>query len=212
MKSADFDEEYLISRAKRNAQKDEIDGKSRVQSKSWLITARVMFPGNFNIQYEAYSMMKDDENVSEAAKAFQDLFKEFINKDGAEKLWAEVDAMIEILATPGREGTFLHQIFEKLNSATQREILLSSSSRAKDPVLRTKRILIAFQKFPDLIPKHGVSNCLAYILELCKSRVRQHHGVDDLLELLLMEVSPLLIPVTSLDIDVNTLHDILLLT
>ena len=74
-----------------------------------------MFPGNFNIQYEAYSMMKDDENVSEAAKAFQDLFKEFIHKDGAEKLWAEVDAMIEILATPGREGTFLHQIFEKLN-------------------------------------------------------------------------------------------------
>ena len=37
-------------------------------------------------------------------------------------------------------------------------------------------------------------------------------SVDDLLELLLIEVSPLLIPVTSLDIDVNTLHDILLLT
>ena len=63
MKSTDFDEEYLISRAKRNVQKDEIDGKSRVQSKSWLITARVMFPGNFNIQYEQKNDRKERKKM-----------------------------------------------------------------------------------------------------------------------------------------------------
>ena len=123
-----------------------------------------------------------------------------------------LDAMIEVLATPGREGSFLYMIFDKLDPSTQREILLSSSARAQDPLIRTKRILIAFKKFPDLIPKHGVSNCLAYILDLCKSKIRQHVGVDDLLELLLTDVAPLLIPVTTLEIHQNALHDLLLLT
>ena len=83
MKSSNQDEEYLISRAKRREE-------GRVLSKSWLITARVMFPGNFNIQYEAYSMMKDDENVTEAAKAFQELFKEFVRRENVDKLWQEL--------------------------------------------------------------------------------------------------------------------------
>merc|ERR1719211_477123 len=99
--------------------------------------------------------MKDDENVTEAAKAFQELFKEFVRRENVDKLWQELDAMIEVLATPGREGSFLYMIFDKLDPSTQREILLSSSARAQDPLIRTKRILIAFKKFPDLIPKHG---------------------------------------------------------
>ena len=170
-------------------------------------------PGNFNIQYEAYSMMKDEENANDAAKAFQELFKEFVGKSkSVEKLWSELDEMIEILATPGRENSFLHLIFDKMDSTTQREILLSSSARAKDPLIRIKRILIAFQKFPDLIPKHGMDNCLGYILNLCKSRVRQQAVVDDLLELLLTEVAPLLVPVPSLEIEYNALNDLLLLT
>ena len=132
-------------------------------------------------------MMKDEENANEAAKAFQDLFKEFVGKTkSVEKLWSELDEMIEILATPGRENSFLYLIFDKMDPTTQREILLSSSARAKDPLIRIKRILVAFQKFPDLIPKHGMDNCLGYILNLCKSRVRQQAVVDDLLELLLV--------------------------
>ena len=111
MKSTDQDEDYLISRAKRNGQPDENGGNVKALSKSWLITARVMYPGNFNIQYEAYSMMKDEENANEAAKAFQELFKEFVGKSkSVEKLWSELDEMIDILATPGRENSFLHLI------------------------------------------------------------------------------------------------------
>ena len=46
MKSTDQDEDYLISRAKRNGLSDE-NGAENVKalSKSWLITARVMYPG-----------------------------------------------------------------------------------------------------------------------------------------------------------------------
>ena len=52
-------------------------------------------------------MMKDEENANEAAKAFQELFKEFVGKSkSVEKLWSELDEMIEILATPGRENSF----------------------------------------------------------------------------------------------------------
>ena len=45
MKSTDQDEDYLISRAKRNSQSDENGGNVKALSKSWLITARVMYPG-----------------------------------------------------------------------------------------------------------------------------------------------------------------------
>ena len=46
MKSTDQDEDYLISRAKRSGLSEE-NGAENVKalSKSWLITARVMYPG-----------------------------------------------------------------------------------------------------------------------------------------------------------------------
>ena len=46
MKSTDQDEDYLISRAKRNGLSEENGaGNVKALSKSWLITARVMYPG-----------------------------------------------------------------------------------------------------------------------------------------------------------------------
>ena len=114
MKSSNQDEEYLISRAKRREE-------GRVLSKSWLITARVMFPGNFNIQYEAYSMMKDDENVTEAAKAFQELFKEFVRRENVDKLWQELGTVqnkLNKLSTITIFGHFIMQcsVFTKKGS------------------------------------------------------------------------------------------------
>ena len=49
------------------------------------------------------------------------------------------------------------------------------------------------------------------MVDICKSRVRKLPN-DEILQLLITEAAPLIIPISNLQIDVNTLNDILLLT
>ena len=49
------------------------------------------------------------------------------------------------------------------------------------------------------------------MVDICKTRVRKLPN-DEILQLLITEAAPLIIPISNLQIDVNTLNDILLLT
>ena len=42
------DEDYLVARARQERDRDPAGAKA------WMITAKLMFPKNFSIQYEAY--------------------------------------------------------------------------------------------------------------------------------------------------------------
>ena len=42
------DEDYLVARARQERERDPAGAKA------WMITAKLMFPKNFSIQYEAY--------------------------------------------------------------------------------------------------------------------------------------------------------------
>ena len=84
MKQDIEDEEYLISRARKKDSRinSEDSGKdhyseARAMSKAWLITSRLIFPKNFNLQYEVYAIEKDNNQEEEAAKTFKNLYKDF---------------------------------------------------------------------------------------------------------------------------------------
>jgi len=52
------DEEYLIMRAKIETEKGNITA-----AKTWMLTARAIFPNNFDVQFEAYMSEKKAGNV-----------------------------------------------------------------------------------------------------------------------------------------------------
>lgn len=60
-------EDYLIMQAKDALAVD------IYAAKSWLITARSLFPHSAKVQFEAYRIEKLSKNVKEAAKCFSEI-------------------------------------------------------------------------------------------------------------------------------------------
>ena len=155
MKQDIEDEEYLISRARKKDSRINSDdagkdhySEARAMSKAWLITSRLIFPKNFNLQYEVYAIEKDNNQEEEAAKTFKNLYKDFSQLEKNEtniKLWQEIDAIVEILSSTTREDAFLKRLFNRLPPETQREVLLAAAHNATDALERMKRLLLAFR-------------------------------------------------------------------
>jgi len=61
------DEDYVISKVGSSK-----DGSSSA-SKCWMMTAKTLFPRNFQVQLEAYTSMKNCSNPKEAARFFSSL-------------------------------------------------------------------------------------------------------------------------------------------
>ena len=83
------DSDYLITRARQAWKEGNI-----YEAKTWMLTARSIFPDNFGIQLEAYVSEKDGGNVKESAKYFQKLFEKFPTE---EKLLEEIQVLMEVL-------------------------------------------------------------------------------------------------------------------
>ena len=78
----------------------------------------MIFPKNFNLQYEVYAVEKDNNQEEEAAKTFKNLYKDFSQLEKNEtniKLWQEIDAIVEILSSTSREDVFLKRLFKEIN-------------------------------------------------------------------------------------------------
>ena len=98
------DEEYLIIKAKEEKKKDIL------AAKCWLITAQTIYPQNFGILLEIYSIAKQEKNLHEAANGLKTMFQNFSHEPA---LWGEIDSIMEQLCEPSppNSSSFLSQIF-----------------------------------------------------------------------------------------------------
>ncbi|CAN8013736.1 unnamed protein product [Ixodes persulcatus] len=119
MKESETDEEYLISMA-RNCQKHD-----PYFTKSWILTAKTLFPDNFGIQYEAYCLAKDNSNIKEASSYLEDMFRKFLTEH---RLWEEVYKIANALRADSldAEGVFLRGLSEMPFSDTNRKAFTCS--------------------------------------------------------------------------------------
>ncbi|XP_059089284.1 integrator complex subunit 10-like [Tigriopus californicus] len=198
------DVDYLVSRSK------ELRVKDPDRSKSWMLTAQMMFPKNFAIQYEAYQVEKTAGNAMEAGKFLKHLFEHFHGSDGPSEavLLEEIHQLVTGLQNQEAtrdEPDILGRIFEQLPTDTRKKILLESASKANDTLTYAKQFMLAFTRFPELIPSYG-SNFLSVVVSKCPTK---SVSVDPLLELLVKEACPQLLGVTQLKIEVSMLDDIL---
>ena len=148
------DEEYLIARARQAWKQGNIS-----EAKTWMLTARSIFPNNFGIQLEAYVSEKEGGNFKESAKYFQKLFEKFPNE---EKMLAEIKAVMEVLKKPNPDqenlegdSKFYLDMFEELGDETKKDLIVSAAEAAKDSFEYSKLMIVLMKKFSSEVATYG---------------------------------------------------------
>ena len=229
-------EDYLSARSKMLLS----SGRDPLGARAWLTTAKMMFPDNFEIQYEAYLLEKKEAqpDIKKAAKILAYLFENFgvsSNKKVKKEqnfapLWEEIDEMTALLRTPGQENEFLSRVFDSMPLKCRQNILIECSLRQSQNVEdergnleRIRVLMLAFNRFPDLIQSHG-QECLKYTIEQCKDQISNKKidskdslmgggDKDSVLATLINEITPLILKSqVGHTLNKNILFDLLSLT
>uniref|UniRef100_A0A669ENR7 Integrator complex subunit 10 n=1 Tax=Oreochromis niloticus TaxID=8128 RepID=A0A669ENR7_ORENI len=82
--SAQKDCEFLVKRAR------ELVSDDPCAAKAWLITARTLYPADFNIQYEMYIIERNAEKTASAGRLLYDMF---INFPDQPIVWREISVI-----------------------------------------------------------------------------------------------------------------------
>ena len=148
------DEEYLIRRSKQELAKGNI-----WDSKTWMLTARAIYPNNFAVQFEAYTSEKSAGNVKECAKCFQVLFDKFSSED---KLLSEIHKLMKVLRRKNPEqecvegeDKFYLDMFESISGEVQKKMIICAADKVSEPLEQCHLMLVLLKKFPEEISSHG---------------------------------------------------------
>ncbi|XP_012214591.1 integrator complex subunit 10 isoform X2 [Linepithema humile] len=141
-------EDYLIMRAKEALPVD------IYAAKSWLISARSLFPHSAKVQFEAYRIEKLSKNVKEAAKCFSEIFQNFPDD---RDIWKEIEMVTACLRLEqcDSEAEFLCQMFQQIPQDLQHRLLVMTADHSEDTMEHCKLLLLLLQRFPQTIATHG---------------------------------------------------------
>jgi len=228
-KSGSFDgesaEDYMMHRSRmHNSRGDTTTGRS------WMLTAKLMCPDSFSIQFEAYTFEKSQGRHDDAGKLLADLLQAFIlnkreervsSREKYKPLWAEVDAITDMLQSGGAASdSSCDSIFNSLPPEVGQQILLKSAEAKTNDLDKLRLFLVAFRRFPKLLndskARHG-SDCLILLIETLRQRSMREEAVTDLqnhrelLTLLINDLLPLLLPNRNVNIDQNSIQELILL-
>ena len=150
------DEDYLVRRAKQALEEGRV-----WEAKTWMLTARSIFPNNFSIQFEAYQSEKSRGNVKECAKCLQVLFDKFPNQ---QDLIVEINCLMDVLRrkkpeddTSEGSDSFYIDMFDNMTVDIQKKMILYATDQAKssDPLEHIKFMLVFIKRFEDEVKVYG---------------------------------------------------------
>ncbi|XP_074111966.1 integrator complex subunit 10 [Cotesia typhae] len=141
-------EDYLLLRAKEAMSSD------IYAAKSWLITAKSLFPHSAKVQFEAYRIEKLSKNVKEAAKCFSEIFQNFSE---SREIWTEIESITACLRSekPDADCELLCQMFQHIPQELQHRLLIMTADHSEDTMEHCKLLLLLLKRFPQTIPTHG---------------------------------------------------------
>ncbi|XP_012288471.1 integrator complex subunit 10 isoform X2 [Orussus abietinus] len=176
-------EDYLISRAKEALPHD------MYAAKSWLITAKSLFPHSFKVQFEAYHIEKLSKNVKEAAKCFSEIFQNFPDDH---EIWKEIENITSCLRSEqcNSEGEFLCQMFQHIPQDLQHRLLIMTADHSEDTMEHCKLLLLLLHRFPQTVSTHGPR--LVETLLTAEKHSHPGHAVNGFRRLLACDALPLL--------------------
>nr|XP_026692229.1 integrator complex subunit 10-like [Ciona intestinalis] len=155
------------------------------QARSWLLTAKCMFPLNFDVQMQEYELELSNRNLEECAKVLNEIFRDFVSET---KLWEEIELLIHSVETS--TNNIRAEIFEKLPSLTQQRMIISSAERRVNITQYCRLIVLLMKKFPETTSKYGI--LLAEKLVETEKRDIELTPVNHCRKLLVREVLPVI--------------------
>ncbi|CAH1104355.1 unnamed protein product [Psylliodes chrysocephalus] len=180
------DEEYVIQRAKESFK------NNPAAAKAWMITAKIMYPNNFGVQFEAYQIEKNAGHIKEAAKCFSDLTIKFQQQP---ELWKEIEKLTVALRAESdnndEEKQFLCEMFRHLSSDVQHKLLLFTADHCEDTMEHCRLLLLLLQRFPTAISSNG-PRLVDTLISAEKHSVDGHFPVNPYRKLLVCDLLPLL--------------------
>ncbi|XP_015235697.1 PREDICTED: integrator complex subunit 10 isoform X1 [Cyprinodon variegatus] len=148
--SAQKDCEFLVKRAR------ELVSDDPCAAKAWLITARTLYPTDFNIQYEMYIIERNAERTASAGRLLYDMF---INFPDQPIVWREIAVITAALRSDSQEkhAQFLRALFETLPGRVQCEMLLKATEQCFNTLEKAEMLLLLLKRFPESVVQHGVN-------------------------------------------------------
>ncbi|XP_067375534.1 integrator complex subunit 10 isoform X1 [Channa argus] len=148
--SAQKDCEFLVKRAR------ELVSDDPYAAKAWLITARTLYPADFNIQYEMYIIERNAERTSSAGRLLYDIFTNFSEQP---IVWREISVITAALRSDSQEkhAQFLRGLFETLPSHVQCDMLLKVTEQCFNTLEKAEMLLLLLKRFPESVVQHGVN-------------------------------------------------------
>ncbi|XP_041846036.1 integrator complex subunit 10 isoform X1 [Melanotaenia boesemani] len=148
--SAQKDCEFLVKRAQ------ELVSDDPCAAKAWLITARTLYPTDFNIQYEMYIIERNAEKTASAGRLLYDMF---INFPDQPIVWREISVITAALRSDSQDkhAQFLRGLFETLPGRVQCEMLLKATEQCFNTLEKAEMLLLLLKRFPESVVQHGVN-------------------------------------------------------
>ncbi|XP_074849962.1 integrator complex subunit 10 isoform X5 [Carettochelys insculpta] len=182
--SAQGDCEFLVKRARDLVQGD------LWAAKAWLITARSLYPSDFNIQYEMYTIERNAERTASAGRLLYDMFVNFPDQP---MVWREINVITSALRNDSqdKQTQFLRGLFETLPGRVQCEMLLKATEQCFNTLERAEMLLLLLRRFPETVVQHGVG--LGETLLEAENIEDQESPVNCFRKLFVCDVLPLII-------------------
>uniref|UniRef100_A0A4W4EEF2 Integrator complex subunit 10 n=1 Tax=Electrophorus electricus TaxID=8005 RepID=A0A4W4EEF2_ELEEL len=148
--SAQGDCDFLVKRAR------ELVAEDPWAAKAWLITARTLYPTDFNIQYEMYMIERNAERTTSAGRLLYDIF---INFPDQPVVWREITVITAALRNDSQDkhALFLKGVFETLPGPVQCQMLLKATEQCFNTLEKAEMLLLLLRRFPESVVQHGVS-------------------------------------------------------
>ncbi|NXO22006.1 INT10 protein, partial [Cisticola juncidis] len=182
--SAQGDCEFLVKRAR------ELVPGDLWAAKAWLITARSLYPADFNIQYEMYTIERNAERTASAGRLLYDMFVSFPDQPA---VWREISVITSALRNDSqdKQTQFLRGLFETLPGRVQCEMLLKATEQCFNTLERAEMLLLLLRRFPETVVQHGVG--LGETLLDAENIEDQESPVNCFRKLFVCDVLPLII-------------------
>ncbi|XP_013112218.1 integrator complex subunit 10 [Stomoxys calcitrans] len=144
-------EAYIIEQAKKLRTTDPCSAKS------WIITAKSLFPNNFNVQFEVYRLEKEANNFEEAAKCFSYIILTLQSSKVETQLEDEINELTNALKNENEitsEQEFYVKMFQHVSYEVQHKILMMTVNQADNSLNQCKLLLLVLKRFPQAAVTH----------------------------------------------------------
>uniref|UniRef100_A0A8C2VS78 Integrator complex subunit 10 n=1 Tax=Chinchilla lanigera TaxID=34839 RepID=A0A8C2VS78_CHILA len=195
--SAQGDSEFLVQRAR------ELVPQDLWAAKAWLITARTLYPADFNIQYEMYTIERNAERTATAGRLLYDMFVNFPDQP---VVWREISIITSALRNDSqdKQTQFLRSLFETLPGRIQCEMLLKVTEQCFNTLERSEMLLLLLRRFPETVVQHGFG--LGEVLLEAETLEEQESPVNCFRKLFVCDVLPLIINNHDVRLPANLLY------